>query len=117
MDLQLLQSLRKLSIGACETDVCDLTGGTQISSLALTWKCSLPRHFLLPIGSDAQLQHFFSSCQYRFDSYQELQNLQADASQLTYLDFACAYPDNFDLIGWPASMPHLDTKQLAIMRV
>lgn len=113
LSFQHLQSLRKLSLEVCENDVCDLTSGTQITSLALTWYRSLPLRILLPAGSSVQLQRLSISIDFTSDgAYQELQNLQ-DASQLTYLEFDYADPANFVEGGWPASMPYLETIWLA----
>ena len=114
MDLQQLQSLRKLVLNACGTSICDLSSCTQITSLAITLFLSLPQHILLPTGSSVQLQHLSFSAWIGFeDRFQELQNLQ-DASQLSYLDFTGTYPVNFVEGAWPAYMPHLDTVKLAI---
>ena len=43
LDLQWLQPLRSLSLGACHTDLCDLTSFTQLTSLAITWDLRRPR--------------------------------------------------------------------------
>ena len=115
VSFQQLHALRKLSLGICETNVCDLTDGTQITSLTLNWWWSLPQRILLPSGSSVQLQHLSISADAWLtsdDLYLELQNLQ-DASQLTYLEFHCAYPANFVAGGWPTVTPHLEVVKLA----
>ena len=107
-DLQWLQSLRTLCLGACYTDTCDLTSCTQLTSLVVAWglECRVQR-LLLPAGSTVQLQHLFvSAMTHAYFGY--VKNLQ-DAIKLTSIQFCNTYPGNLDDGDWPQSMPQLNT--------
>lgn len=117
LDLQWLQSLRWLCLGACHADFYDLTSCTQLTGLAVTWDLRHPedddwrmsRYLWLPAGSNVQLQGLSVSAESRGAEYfEELKNLQ-DATQLTSIDFHNTYPENLNETGWPVSMPHLNT--------
>ena len=123
LDLQWLEPLRRLSLGACPIDFCDLTSCTQLTSLTITWDLRQgldiglrkPRRLWLPSGSNVQLQHLSVSAVYKgIDFFEELKNLQ-DASQLTSIEFHNTYPGNLDGRGWPLSMPHLNTIKADMM--
>ena len=92
---------------------------TQITQLKLTWVTFIPRAVLLPDGSNVNLQRLSLTAAKSFSSiyahqvdkpdsqaFGQLDNLQA-ATQLTYIKFVQAYPDNLEKHGWPASMPKL----------
>ena len=123
LDLQWLQSLRSLCLDACDTDFCDLTSCTQLTSLMIIWNWRqptdvgwrMPRRLWLPAGSNVQLQDLSVSAVLGGDDYfEELKNLQ-DATQLTSIDFQNTYPENLNERGWPVSMPHLNTIQADAM--
>ena len=118
LNLERLQSLRKLSIAKCHIDFCDMTSCTQLTSLAITWDLRKgstdigvrqPRRLLLPTGSNVQLQHLSISAVFRgVDCFQELQNLQ-DATRLRSIEFHHTYPGNLNDGDWPVYMPNLNT--------
>ena len=123
LDLQRLQTLRTLCLGACATEFCDLTNCTQLTCLIISWDLRQPedvglrkpRRLWLPSGSNVQLQNLSISAVYKgVDFFEELKNLQ-DATQLTSMDLHNTYPDNLDARGWPLSMPHLNTIKADMM--
>lgn len=123
LDLQWLQPLRSLVLGARHTHLCDLTTCTQLTSLAITWDLHRPRdigmrkprRLLLPTGSSVQLQQLSVSAVYKCgENLEELKNLQ-DATQLTSMQFLDLFPRNLDEGDWPLSMPHLNTFKADLM--
>ncbi|KAL3136469.1 hypothetical protein ABBQ38_005722 [Trebouxia sp. C0009 RCD-2024] len=108
MDLQRLQSLRKLIIDDCYTACYDMTSCTQITSIDIACSDAMytPARVLLPTGSNVQLQPLSITAEDDF----KLRNLQ-DASQLTSMEFNCTYPLNCMEAskGLPTFMPCLNT--------
>lgn len=87
LDVQRLQSLRKLSLGTCLAGICDFSRCTQVTSLAVTLGMPISGQVLLPAGSNVQLQHLSVSGEHEAPIYfQELHNLQ-DATKFTSIEF------------------------------
>ena len=118
LDLQWLQSLRRLCLGTCYTNTCDLTSCTQLTSLDVTWVSdNRNQHLLLPAGSTVQLQHLSVSATFHPNGhrFQEVKNLR-DAIKLTALQFDKTHPVDLDQGDWPMSMPQLNTIKANRMR-
>ena len=108
LDFQRLGSLRKLCLGTDHTGICDVSSCTQLTSLAISWEGNPPKHVLLPAGSNVQLRHLLVSAVHFYGNCGDIQTLQ-DSTQLTCIEFLHTYPPNFDQVGWPISMPRLNT--------